>query len=77
MNKIIWTVYIYIAKDCFYKQPPELDAGEKITTRLISFDEFLMLSEDKSFYESELKSSLLRARYDKKFREEFYKLLFK
>ena len=76
VGKIIWTVYTYIAKDCFYKQQPELDAGEKITTRLINFDEFLMLSEDKTFYESELKSCLLRARFDKKFRKEFYKLLF-
>ena len=76
VGKIIWTVYTYIAKDCFCKQLPKLDAGEKITTRLISFDEFLMLSEDKTFYENELKSSLLRARFDKKFREEFHKLLF-
>ena len=77
VGKIIWTVYTYIAKDCFYKQSPKLDAGEKITTRLVSFDEFLMLSEDPTFYESELKSSLLRARFDKKFRKDFYELLFK
>ena len=76
VNKIIWTVYTYIAKDCFYKQVPNLDAGEKIKIKFISFDKFLMLSEDKTFYESELKSNLLRARFDKKFREEFYKLLF-
>ena len=76
VGKIIWTVYTYIAKDCFYKQPPELDSGEKITTHFVSFDEFLMLSEDKTFYESELKSSLLRARFDKKFKKEFHKLLF-
>jgi len=77
VNKIIWTVYTYIARDCFYKQSPELDSGEKITTWLVSFDEFLMLSEDKTFYESELKSYLLRARFDVKFRKKFYGLLFK
>jgi 8-oxo-dGTP pyrophosphatase MutT (NUDIX family) len=76
VNKIIWTVYTYIARDCFYKQKPELDAGEKIITKLVSFDEFLMLSEDKTFYEGELKSYLSRARFDKKFRKEFYELLF-
>ena len=76
VGKIIWTVYTYIAKDCFYKKSPELDTGEKITTRLVSFEEFLMLSEDTTFHESELKSSLLRARFDKKFRKEFYELLF-
>ena len=76
VGKIIWTVYTYIAKDCFYKQPPKLDSGEKITTHFVSFDEFLMLSEDETFYENELKSYLLRARFDEKFREEFHKLLF-
>ncbi len=77
VGKLIWTVYTYIARDCYYKQPPQLDAGEKITARLISFDEFLMLSEDKNFYEKELVNALCRARFDKKFREEFYNLLFK
>jgi len=77
VDKIIWTVYTYVARNCVYKQPPCLDAGEKITTRLISFDEFLMLSEDKDFYEKELINSFYRARFDKKFREEFYNLIFK
>jgi len=76
VNKILWTVYTYIAKDCFYKQPQELDAGEKIEIKFVSFDKFLMLSEDKTFHESGLKSDLLRARFDKKFRKEFYRLLF-
>ena len=77
VGKMIWTVYTYIARNCVYKQPPCLDAGEKITTRLISFDEFLMLSENKDFYEKELINALYRARFDKKFREGFYNLLFK
>lgn len=74
--KIIWTVYTYIARDCFYKQPQKLDAGEKIITQFISFDKFLMLSEDSNFYEGELKNALRRARFDKKFRKKFYELLF-
>lgn len=78
VEKIIWTVYTFIARNCFYKQPPHLDAGEKITTRLISFDEFLMLSEDPAFYEKrELYGAFIRARFDKKFQEEFHNLLFK
>ncbi|MBU3964753.1 NUDIX domain-containing protein [Patescibacteria group bacterium] len=77
IGKIIWTVYTYIARNCYHKQPSQLDAGEKITTQLISFDEFLMLSEDPSFYErKDLYCELIRARFDKKFREDFYKLLF-
>jgi len=78
VGKIIWTVYTYIARDCVYKQPPNLDAGEKIMTRLVSFDEFLMLSEDPAFYErKDLCCALIRARFDKKFQEEFKNLLFK
>ncbi len=78
VEKIIWTVYTYIARNCIYKQSPQPDAGEKIITRLISFEEFLMLSEDPAFYErKDLCCALIRARFDKKFREEFRNLLFK
>lgn len=77
-GKIIWTVSTYIARNCYYKQAPNLDAGEKITARLISFDEFLILSEDPAFYErKDLCCELIRARFDKKFQEKFKKLLFK
>jgi len=78
VGKMIWTVSTYIARNCRYKQPPQLEAGEKIVTRLIPFNEFLMLSEDPAFYErKDLYCALIRARLDKKFQEEFKKLLFK
>lgn len=75
--KIIWTVYTFVARNCYYKQPPNLDAGEKITTRLISFDEFLMLSEDPAFYErKDLCCELIRARFDEAYRKKFSNFLF-
>lgn len=77
VGKMIWTVNTYIARNCTYKRPPHLDAGEKITTRLISFDDFLMLSEDKNFYEKEIVNVLYRARFDAKFRKELHDLIFK
>ncbi len=77
VGKMVWTVNTYIARNCVYKQPPQLDPGEKITTKLLSFDDFLMLSDDKNFYERELTFALFRARFDKKFKEDFYALLFK
>ncbi len=76
-SKAIHTIHTYIARDCFYKEAPRLDAGEKITTRLISFEEFLLLSEHRNFYQKELNETLLRARFDKKFRAEFHRFLFK
>jgi len=76
VGKMVWTVYTYIARDCIYWQPPRLDAGEKITTKLVSFDEFLDLADDPDFYEQELVNHMLRARFDKKIYKKFYKLLF-
>lgn len=76
-GKIAWTVYNFVARDCVRVQPPELDVGEKIKTKLVAFNEFLMLSEDPGFYEGELKSSLLRARLDKEYQKELKRLLFR
>lgn len=77
IGKIVWTIHTYIARDCIYWQPPHLDAGEKITTKLISFDEFLALTDEPDFYELELINYMLRARADKKEYKRFHKLLFK
>ncbi|MEI6596794.1 MAG: NUDIX hydrolase [bacterium] len=76
-GKIVWTSYTYIARDCIYWQPPRLDAGEKITTKLISFEEFLDLADEPDFYEPELVNYMLRARADKKIYKKFHKILFK
>ncbi len=76
-GKIIWTVHNFIARDCEKIKKPELDAGEEIKLRLASFEELLALTDDPDFYEGELKSALLRARYDGKYRKEFKKLLFR
>lgn len=76
-GKMIWTIHSFVARDCIKKNDSKPDAGERLEARLISFDEFLKLSEDPNFYEGELKNSLLRARFDKKYRNELYNLLFK
>ncbi|MFA5925904.1 MAG: NUDIX domain-containing protein [Parcubacteria group bacterium] len=75
-EKIVWTVHSFIARDCIKKQDPDPDAGEKLESKLVTFEELLKLSDDPSFYEGELKNSFLRARFEKKYREEFRKLLF-
>lgn len=73
VTKIVWTVYTYIARNCVKQQEPNPDAGERLATRLVTFDEFLMLSEHPYL---ELAGLLLRARFDPKFRSEFHSLLF-
>lgn len=77
IGRIDWTVYTYIARNCVFKKSPQLDSGEKINTRFVTFEEFLMLSEDQSFYERELTPMLLCARFDQKIKNEFRNLLFK
>jgi len=76
VGKIEWTIYTFIARNCTFKQEPHLEAGEKITPRLIDFDEFLMLSDNPLFLEKQLVEYLLRVRLDPQKKEEFRKLLF-
>ena len=76
VGKMVWTVYTYIARDCIFWQPPEPDAGEKITVKLISYDEFLKLADAPDFYGDELAKQLWRVRGDKKEYKKFHKLLF-
>lgn len=73
---IDWVVYTYIARKCVFQELPKLDSGEKISTRLVTFEEFLMLSENSSFHERELIPMLLYIRFDQKIKNEFYNLLF-
>jgi len=75
-NKIVWEVHNFIAQNCVKIQKPHPDAGERLKTRLVSFHEFLKVSEDPDFYEGELKNALLRARYNPKYRKEFKRFLF-
>lgn len=75
-SKTIWTVYIYIARNCRKEAEQTLDAGEKISLRLIDFEEFLMLSEDKMFYERELVPFLYYLRLHKDEKEQFRTFLF-
>lgn len=76
-NKLIWTVYTFVAHNCVQKQKPKKDAGERIKPALVTFEEFLKLSDNPDFYEKELVGVLHRARYDKKYQKELYNLFFK
>ncbi|MDP3725514.1 MAG: NUDIX domain-containing protein [Nanoarchaeota archaeon] len=76
VGKMEWTIYTYIARDCKKVQEPKLDAGEKITTRLIGFEEFLALFEDPAFRSTGLEGTLVRAWLDPKAKEELRALFF-
>ncbi len=76
VNKIDWTIYTYIARGCTKTQEPHLDAGEKITTTLFTFEEFLALADDPAFNETTLRLMLLRAKFDLDYRNQLHKQLF-
>lgn len=65
-----------MARNCKKIQEPKLDSGEKIENKLVSYEEFLMLSEDETFRERELLAILLRIRFNPEKMEEFKTFLF-
>ncbi len=75
-HKIIWTIHVFVARDGAKTHAPKPDAGEKIITQLVSFDEFLLLADDPLFSEKELKETLLRARFIPAEKEKLRKILF-
>jgi hypothetical protein len=76
-GKIIWDSFYYVARNCKKVQEQELDAGEKIELRFISFEEFLALADEPRFRTSvEFLLFLKELRDDKDKREIFRKKLF-
>jgi ADP-ribose pyrophosphatase len=75
-SSMIYTNAYFIARNCRKVQEPHLDAGEKITPELITFDEFMMLSENERFRDKGFMRYLLQMRLHPEKTEEFKKLLF-
>ncbi|MBI2411219.1 MAG: NUDIX domain-containing protein [Candidatus Kerfeldbacteria bacterium] len=48
-DKIDWKISIYIASGCQQTGEPQLDPGEKISTRAVSFDEFIDIATSAQF----------------------------
>ena len=72
----MWRRGIYIARNCIKKQSVTPDNGEKISSRLVSFDDFLLLSENPLFRgKSGLKDILFMARLHKEKYNELKNLL--
>ncbi len=61
-SKIDWVVYTFIAKGLRKVDDMDLDAGEKITLKPVSFDEFLELGTSEKFAEKEIVPKLLEAK---------------
>ena len=75
-EKMVWVVYLFVARNCWKVSEQYLDPGEKIETIMVSFDEFLDIASRQEFYETELRADCVRAKYDPVFKEQFSKILF-
>ena len=73
-SKIDWVVYTFIAKGLKKVSDMNLDAGEKITLKPVSLDEFIDIAINKSFVEKEIIPKLYEARLYPEKREELNKL---
>lgn len=74
-TRMIWTLYSYIARNCVRTGEQHLDAGEKITTRLISFDDMLLLTDNTRFREKHIIPYLYNCRVHAEAAERFKQLL--
>jgi ADP-ribose pyrophosphatase len=75
-GKVLHDVYFFIARDCKKVSEQKLDAGAKIETKLISFEDFLELPNEPRFRTSpQFVNYLLQLKFDAKKREEFKNLL--
>lgn len=60
-QKIDWTIYTYIAHDCVKVADQLLDAGEKIELHEYSFEEFIELTQEPDFRDTEVSTRVLKA----------------
>jgi len=58
--KIDWTIYTYIARGCKKRAQQKLDAGEKISLREVTFEEFVDIALEETFPDKELALDILR-----------------
>jgi ADP-ribose pyrophosphatase len=66
----------FIARNCLKIAEPQLDSGEKITNKLISYGDFLMLSEQENFRHRDFALILFYLRLHPDASEQFWKMLF-
>lgn len=53
-DKIDWAIYTFIAKGCEKVAKQNLDAGEKINLKFVTFDEFIKISAQKNYRDVEV-----------------------
>lgn len=73
-SKTDWVVYTFVAKGLKKVSDMNLDAGEKITLKLVELDEFIEIAINKNFVEKEIIPKLYEAKLYPEKKEELKKL---
>lgn len=63
-HKMDWTMYMFVARNCHQVQKPQLDPGERIFVKEVSFDEFIDLVISKQFWGKEFSLDVLHMKLD-------------
>jgi ADP-ribose pyrophosphatase len=72
---IDWMLYGFVARGCTKVADQNLDSGEKIKLKLLSFDEFIELASSKDFRDLELSLKVLRGKQNPKAFEKLKKII--
>lgn len=69
LNKLDWTVYTYIARECKKIAEPALEPGEDIEIREVTFDQFIEIVTGNNFWGRELTCEVLRMKMEGRLEE--------
>ena len=75
-EKVDWQIHTFIARDCKFTKEQHSDNGECIKIKFLSFEEFLMLSDNSNFRNKDTITELLRVRLDPTKKAALYTQLF-
>jgi len=75
-GKIEWPMYLFVARNCKKVAEQQLDSGEQIEVKKVSFEEFIKLASSENFWNQIVANDILRMRLDKEKLEKFKKKLF-
>lgn len=74
--RIDWKIYLLVAKNCQQITKQNLDAGEKIKVKKVSFNQFLKIVDSKNFWGKDFANDLFRIKQNKKELAKFKKMIF-
>ncbi len=60
LTKFDWQVYLYIARNCQKVAEPNLDGGEKIQVKAVTFEQFLEQIQQDDFWGGEISLDILK-----------------